>query len=703
DCPDPGNCDDGICENGEEVWDGDLCECIAINVPTPCTDDGDCTNGFEVWDANTCTCNITPSVFGCTDPAANNFDPAATCDDGSCEFDCPDPGNCDDGICANGEEVWDGDLCECITINVPTPCEDDGDCSNGDEVWDADNCICNQENVPTPCEDDGDCTNGEEIWDTATCTCTQINVPTPCEDDGDCTNGFEIWDATTCSCNITPPVLGCTNPIANNFDPTATCDDGSCTFDCPDPGNCDDGNCENGEEVWDGDICECIVINVPTPCEDDGDCTNGFEVWDANTCTCNITPSVFGCTDPAANNFDPAATCDDGSCEFDCPDPGNCDDGDCSNGLETWDDVLCECQSGTSVDCTNGTTSQLPCDDDDPCTDNDMQIVLDCDGTVCVPCTGSIPTDCNNGATTSLPCDDGDDCTTNDMELILNCDGSVCEPCMGIAIDCSTGSTSVVPCDDGNPSTINDMETILDCDGSTCEPCIGEMTDCATGETSIVVCDDGDPCTINDEETILDADGTVCVPCAGQAIVEDDIAALDDAFEIDVTEMLSGDLSDNDELISNLNFVYENTTSPEFGALNLSEDGTFTYQVITPVSENDAFSYQVCLENCPAICSEADVELSIFLSEIIIPDAISPNGDGVNDFWVIPGILNWENNKMIVVNRWGDPVYEASPYINEWGGESKKGGALSEGTYYYYLSLDIADGKTYKGTITIVR
>ena len=142
-------------------------------------DDGDCTNGFEVWDATTCNCNITPPVFGCTNSTANNYDPLATCDDGSCDFTCPDPGTCDDGICLNGEEVWDGVNCECISINVPIPCVDDGDCTNGDEVWDPMTCTCTQENVPVPCVDDGDCTNGDEVWNVTTCTCTQENVPVP--------------------------------------------------------------------------------------------------------------------------------------------------------------------------------------------------------------------------------------------------------------------------------------------------------------------------------------------------------------------------------------------------------------------------------------------------------------------------------------------------------------------------------------------
>ncbi len=460
-CPDPGTCDDNDCTNGIETWDFVNCECVAGTPPTPCVDDGDCTNGFEVWNTNTCNCDITPPVSGCTDPTSPNFDPNATCDDGSCI--CPDPGTCDDNDCTNGVETWDFVNCECVAGTPPTPCVDDGDCTNGFEIWNTNTCncditppvfgctdpmannfdpnaTCDDGSCDTSCPDpgtcdDNDCTNGVETWDFVNCECVAGTPPTPCVDDGDCTNGFEIWNTNTCNCDITPPVFGCTDPMANNFDPNATCDDGSCDTSCPDPGTCDDNDCTNGVETWDFNNCECQAGTPPTPCVDDGDCTNGFEIWNTNTCNCDITPPVFGCTDPMANNFDPNATCDDGSCDTSCPDPGTCDDNDCTNGVETWDFVNCECiagtppvdpgcddgncangveiwdgcncQPGTPVDCSNGSTSVVPCDDNNGNTFNDVQTILDCDNTVCVPCQGT-PCDiqANAGPNLTLDCDD---------------------------------------------------------------------------------------------------------------------------------------------------------------------------------------------------------------------------------------------------------------------------------------------------------
>ncbi len=512
---------------------------------------------------------------------------------------------------------------------------------------DANTCECLQENIPVPCVDDGICSNGEEVWDANTCECLQENIPVPCVDDGICANGEEVWDANT---------------------------------------------------------CECLQENIPVPCVDDGDCTNGFEAWDASNCECIVTPPVLGCTDPMANNYDPLATCDDNSCTYDCPDPGTCDDGDCTNGIETWNDVLCECEAGTPIDCTNGPTIQLTCDDGDPCTLNDMITVLECDNSViCLPCEGFIPSDCSSGATTTVACDDGDPCTINDVEIILDCDGSVCEPCMGITVDCSDGSTSEVPCDDGDLCTINDMQIILDCNGEVCEPCMGITVDCSDGTTSEVACDDGDSCTENDVEIVLDCNGEICQPCMGTAIPEEGLILAGDVFSTDAGELLQDNVLTNDDVSDYDAITIEVISDPMIGAVVLNQDGSFEYQVTSPISEIDNFTYEVCVTACPDICESADVEIAIVLDGLFVPDAFSPNGDGLNETWIIPGLVQYPENKMIVVNRWGTTVFEQRPYQNNWDGTGIGNKPLPEGTYYYYLQLDSGDKEILSGPLTIIR
>ncbi|MFN5912403.1 MAG: gliding motility-associated C-terminal domain-containing protein, partial [Bacteroidota bacterium] len=53
-----------------------------------------------------------------------------------------------------------------------------------------------------------------------------------------------------------------------------------------------------------------------------------------------------------------------------------------------------------------------------------------------------------------------------------------------------------------------------------------------------------------------------------------------------------------------------------------------------------------------------------------IPEAFTPDGDGINDFFVIEGIELFENNNISIFNRWGNIVYETSDYQNDWNGNS---------------------------------
>jgi gliding motility-associated-like protein len=82
-------------------------------------------------------------------------------------------------------------------------------------------------------------------------------------------------------------------------------------------------------------------------------------------------------------------------------------------------------------------------------------------------------------------------------------------------------------------------------------------------------------------------------------------------------------------------------------------------------------------------------------TELIIPDAFSPNGDGVNDTYVIVGLEYYPKNSILIYNRWGTLVYESSPYRNNWDGRSQAdmnwGEELPEATYYYILDLGNGD------------
>ncbi len=102
-------------------------------------------------------------------------------------------------------------------------------------------------------------------------------------------------------------------------------------------------------------------------------------------------------------------------------------------------------------------------------------------------------------------------------------------------------------------------------------------------------------------------------------------------------------------------------------------------------------------------CTASD---SIVLTEPIpleIPNGISPNGDGFNDFFTVRGLENYPQNKLLVFNRWGNQLYEASNYRNSdpWYGTNENGDELPEGTYFIVVELNGAENL--KGYLEIRR
>lgn len=90
-----------------------------------------------------------------------------------------------------------------------------------------------------------------------------------------------------------------------------------------------------------------------------------------------------------------------------------------------------------------------------------------------------------------------------------------------------------------------------------------------------------------------------------------------------------------------------------------------------------------------------------------VPQAITPNGDGLNDRFIFDPLENnpsaFPDNEIVIFNRWGDIIYTAKPYNNEWSGTNASGRSLPEGTYYYVFKLDLNQGLIINGSVTILR
>jgi large repetitive protein len=71
-----------------------------------------------------------------------------------------------------------------------------------------------------------------------------------------------------------------------------------------------------------------------------------------------------------------------------------------------------------------------------------------------------------------------------------------------------------------------------------------------------------------------------------------------------------------------------------------------------------------------------------------LPTGLSPNNDGKNDYYFIKGLEAYPFNNLIVVNRWGNTVFETDNYKNDWNGVNKNGDSLPDGTYYTVMNIN---------------
>lgn len=125
---------------------------------------------------------------------------------------------------------------------------------------------------------------------------------------------------------------------------------------------------------------------------------------------------------------------------------------------------------------------------------------------------------------------------------------------------------------------------------------------------------------------------------------------------------------------------------PEKGALVQNAGNTFTYVPPFTFCGTESFVYELCNENG---CDTALVTLDVACNDLQIMTGFSPNGDNINETFTILGIEQHPVNQLLIFNRWGNLVYEAKSYQNDWNG-THNGEALPDGTYYYIFKYDEA-------------
>ena len=195
-------------------------------------------------------------------------------------------------------------------------------------------------------------------------------------------------------------------------------------------------------------------------------------------------------------------------------------------------------------------------------------------------------------------------------------------------------------------------------------------------------------------------------------LLENEVQATNDTYVMQENEVLDFNVGTNDVFGA---AQFQTLSSVMNGVLLDNGSGSFTYTPNLDFVGSESFDYEICSDACPDICDVANVSITVNVEEVLPIDsliqqgnnAITPNEDGLNDNFVFDILLQYPdefpNNEFIVFNRWGNIVYEAKPYNNDWNGTNNNNKPLPEETYYYILRLDFGAGLIMKGDVTILR
>jgi len=116
------------------------------------------------------------------------------------------------------------------------------------------------------------------------------------------------------------------------------------------------------------------------------------------------------------------------------------------------------------------------------------------------------------------------------------------------------------------------------------------------------------------------------------------------------------------------------------------------------------YSISVIDANGCAFLQNENLVMTAGVSSIFIPNVLTGNEDATNDIWKI-SVKCVEDIECIIVNRWGNSIYEFSDLNGGWDGKTSGGADASEGVYFYRLIANYfgGDSEIFHGHITLIR
>lgn len=169
--------------------------------------------------------------------------------------------------------------------------------------------------------------------------------------------------------------------------------------------------------------------------------------------------------------------------------------------------------------------------------------------------------------------------------------------------------------------------------------------------------------------------------------------------------------SDLTEGYPTLNVTFENTSSAgatdfvwDFGGYTLPSNSPF----VTYPFENPGIYDVVLTGNLNGCESTANAQITVFTFDppvVVLPNVFSPNLDNTNDVWQFITMTNTKELELVILNRWGNVVFESNDLNAAWDGKLPNGADATEGVYFYKYVIIGMNTQTYDGhgSITLVR
>jgi gliding motility-associated-like protein len=127
--------------------------------------------------------------------------------------------------------------------------------------------------------------------------------------------------------------------------------------------------------------------------------------------------------------------------------------------------------------------------------------------------------------------------------------------------------------------------------------------------------------------------------------------------------------------------------------------------ILNPVVKTlTSVTYHLTVKATDGCTASDDVTVNVVPYCVKPMEAFTPNGDGINDLWLVTTGSCLKQAKVDVFNRYGTKVYHSEDYKNNWNG-TYEGKPLPDGTYYFIITYTLINGKSVylRGNVTILR